>query len=81
MKRYAPSVWDATRVADRSLNGTTWLMHMYTAEHHPLHFNNRMLEFHGLFSTRCGTPPSHSTTQHMDILTASIGLRDGPRPV
>ena len=36
--------------------GAAWLMHHWTFGHHPDHFNMKMLEYHGLFTTRCATP-------------------------
>ena len=61
--KYAPAVWfagdDHGRVA-RVVEGTAWLMHFWTYCHHPGHFIDKMLEVHGMHSTRCNEPGNNA---------------------
>jgi hypothetical protein len=71
LHKYAPAVWIGQdgpveegetrhRHAKGSLplrtKGVAWIMHHYAAHHHPDHFNMKMLEYHGLYTTRCAAP-------------------------
>ena len=71
--KYAPAVWlherDERRVAQR-VGGTAWMMHFWVYYHHPFHFSDKMLELHGLFTTRCDASNNAWVPRTIDTLVS-----------